>query len=60
LVDIVLDVNAFRIFANEESSRRFVDKAIEKCHHIYVLHNITDQVVYILQEILTPTALDLP
>jgi predicted nucleic acid-binding protein len=50
LADIVLDVNAFRVFANEESSKRFVDKIIEKCHHIYVLHNIVDQIIYVFKK----------
>jgi hypothetical protein len=52
MADIVLDVNAFRIFADEERSKRFVDKVMEKCHHIYVLHNIADQVVYIFKKFL--------
>jgi hypothetical protein len=49
MADIILDVNAFRIFIDKEFSGKFIDKVKDKCHHIYVLRNTLDQVARIFK-----------
>jgi hypothetical protein len=37
---IILDTNAFRIFADKEACNRFVEKVVKKCDRIFVPYSI--------------------
>lgn len=40
---IILDTNAFRIFADKETCNRFVEKVVKKCDRIFVPYNINKE-----------------